>query len=512
MQKDKCTLRESVFLNNLLGKLEVSNLPFFDFNSMRSYFHILLFSGLIFLQGCDEGTPIENQAPQTRMSIDEINLSGDNRLNSQVTLSWYGTDKDGYVKGYELSSDQVTWTFTTSQDSTFQFDIPAGEDSVDIDLYVRAIDNEDLVDPSPAFLKIPLKNTPPVAEIDQSTQTVGTSLGVATYRWNSTDSDGNESITSAEIRFNNGSWYTIPVNQNLISFVIDPNIASGPTTASVYFANNSTPETNVIDGLEAAGSNTLYLRTKDIANSYSEIDTALAVILELPTSDLLVVNGQSSTVATAYQTALNNLSLSYDYLDYGTNGGENQPAFWSPTVNLILQQYSKLFVHSDAQVFQNQATGQTGPLLSLMGSAVQEFTNNGGKILVTTSFGTLTDLSGISGTYPMTDVVRSSGLVRIYPDSITYPVVDTASYPLLQSNNVLVGITPIVKTADAEDFYRTELTPLSGWSGDNLVGVRRRSQGHISEVLFSMELWRFNKNPQMLEDILDAILNNDFDW
>lgn len=481
---------------------------------MRSYLQLLLTLtfGVALVSGCDKGEPVGNTPPETRISIDEINLTGDNRLNSEVTLSWYGTDKDGYVKGYEISSDNVTWVFTTSQDSTFQFDIPAGQDSVDVDLYVRAIDNEDEVDPTPAYLEIPLKNTPPVAKIETTTQTMGTSIGVATYRWTSTDQDGDESITTAEIKFNNGAWYEVPVNQNLISFVIDPSIPSGPTTASVYYANNSTPETSTIDGLEAGGSNVLYLRTKDIANSYSDVDTALAVTLVLPTSDLLVVNGQSASVATTYQTALNNSGITYDYLDYGTNGGVNQPAFWSPTVNLLLQQYDRLFIHSDAQVFQNQATGQTGPLLALMGSAVQEFTNSGKKVLVTTSFGTLSDLSGITGTYPMTDVVTSSGLVRIYPDSVTYPLFDSLSYPLLQSSNVLVGITPIVKSADAENFYRTQLTPLSGWSGDNLVGVRRRYQGNISEVLFSMELWRFNKNPQMLEDILNQILTNDFDW
>ncbi|NVK27649.1 MAG: hypothetical protein HWE14_06375 [Flavobacteriia bacterium] len=473
---------------------------------------LLLLSSLAFLFGCDEGEPVANTPPQTKISVEEINLVGENRLNSVVRLSWYGTDKDGYVVGYEVSLDNQTWGFTTLQDSTFQFDIPAGQDSVDINLYVRAIDNDSLRDPSPAELRIPLKNTPPVSEIDTDVQTKGTSIGVATYRWNATDQDGNETIIEAEVKFNNGAWYPIPPNQKLLTFVLDPNTPSGPTTAEVFFANENTPQSLSIDGLEAGGTNTMYLRTKDIANSYSEVDTAEAVTLVLPTSDLLVVSGQSSSVTNQYATILSNLSINYDFLDYGINGGELQPAFWSPTVNHILKQYDRLFIHSDAQVFQNQATGQTGPLLALMGPAVQEFTDAGKKILVTTSFGTLSDVSGIVGTYPMTDVVRSSGLVRVYPDSATYPVTDSATYPLLQSNNVLVGITPIVKSADAEDYYRTELTPLSGWQGDNLVGVRRRFQGNVSQVLFSMELWRFNKNPQDLENLIDEILTNDFDW
>lgn len=480
--------------------------------SSNLYLTLPLIAISAFFAGCDKGTDVGNTPPETRISLDEINLSGENRLNSVVQLSWYGTDKDGYVKGYEVSSDNTNWTFTTSQDSTFRFDIPVGEDSVDIDLYVRAIDDANEVDPTPAYLRVPLKNTPPVASIDKSTQTTGTSIGVATYRWSASDADGDETITTAEIKFNNGSWYTIPSNQNLLTFVIDPNVPSGQTTAEVYFANSNTPQGTSIDGLEAGGSNVLYVRTKDIANSYSDIDTADAVTLILPTSDLLVVSGQSSTVANTYKTALDNGGITYDFLDYGSNGGELQPAYWSPTVHHILNQYDRLFIFSGPDVFQNQATGQTGPLLALMGPAVQDFTNAGHKVLVTTAFGTLSDLSGVAGTYPMTEVVRSSGLVRIYPDSTTYPLMDTSAYPILQSSNVLVGITPIVKTADAEDFYRTQLTPLSGWQGDNLVGVRRRYNGNISEVLFSIELWRFNKNSQMLEDILSSILTNDFGW
>lgn len=467
---------------------------------------------LALVAACDKGEPIGNTPPQTQISIEEINLVGENRLNSVVRLSWYGTDKDGYVIGYEVSLDEQNWSFTTTQDSTFRFDIPAGQDSVDINLYVRALDNDSLRDPSPAQLLVPLKNTPPISTIEKDVQTTGTSIGVATYRWNATDSDGDQTITEAEVRFNNGAWYPIPPNQKLLTFVLDPNVSSGPTTAEVYFANDDNPQAATIDGLEAGGSNTLYLRTKDIANSYSDIDTADAVTLVLPTSDVLVISGQSSTVSTTYQNALNNIGVNYDFLDYGINGGERQPAFWNPTVNQIIKQYDKLFIHTDAQVFQNQATGQTGPLLALMGIAVQEYTDMGKKLFVTTSFGTLNDLSGITGTYPMTDVVRSSGLVRVYPDSTTYSLFDTASYPLLQSTNVLVGVTPIVKTADAENFYRTELTPLSGWQGDNLVGVRRRYQGNISQVFFSMELWRFNKVPGDLENLMDQVFNSDFDW
>ena len=81
------------------------------------------------------------------------------------------------------------------------FAIPPGSDTADITLHVRAIDNYGDRDPSPALLVFPLKNAPPVAEVDAESQSLGTALGVLTYRWTATDPDGNETISGAEIRF-----------------------------------------------------------------------------------------------------------------------------------------------------------------------------------------------------------------------------------------------------------------------------------------------------------------------
>ena len=112
----------------------------------------------------EEGDLKVNQEPETTFSIKEINLSGDDRLNSIVSLEWYGKDPDGYIVGYELSQDGNNWFYTTKQDSTFQFSLDGGADTADIELYVRAIDNENAKDPSPDYLRIPIKNTAPTIE------------------------------------------------------------------------------------------------------------------------------------------------------------------------------------------------------------------------------------------------------------------------------------------------------------------------------------------------------------
>ena len=127
-------------------------------------FSLLALSSLF--TGCDKGSPLANIPPETSIFLTDIQLTGQNRLNSVVTMYWSGEDQDGYVTGYELSFDGTDWAFTTASDSTFSFVIPSGQDTVDIPFYVRAMDNDGDVDPEPAFLRIPLKNRPPVARFD----------------------------------------------------------------------------------------------------------------------------------------------------------------------------------------------------------------------------------------------------------------------------------------------------------------------------------------------------------
>ena len=79
---------------------------------------VVIFS-LHFVTSCVRGNKLANQAPDTKISIDSINLTGAERLNSNISLSWYGSDADGYVVGYEISLNNTDWTYTTAQDSTF---------------------------------------------------------------------------------------------------------------------------------------------------------------------------------------------------------------------------------------------------------------------------------------------------------------------------------------------------------------------------------------------------------
>ena len=464
---------------------------------------------------CDRGEALGNQAPETHLAVKTIDRTGADRLNSKVTMSWYGTDIDGYVTGYELSIDGISWKFTTSQDSTFLFAIPPGSDTADITMHVRAIDNYGDRDPSPALLVFPLKNAPPVAEVDAESQSLGTALGVLTYRWTATDPDGNETISGAEIRFNGGTWIPIDAKQSMLTFVLEPDLGGGMgATASLYYGNALQAVLTSIDGLVENGSNILQVRIQDIAGAESEVDSALAVTLQRPSSDILLVSGQTASVTASFQGWLNALSLTYDVLDLNANSGEARPYFWNPTFRHILSQYDRVVAITNPDNALDPVTGATQPLLAHMAQGLQSFTSQGGKLLTTTSFGPNTDFTPYIGSFPMDGIVTSSGQVRLVPDSALVPQV-TGPYPDLHPSSILIGISPLVPSADADIFYRAQLTKLSGWQGDNCVAVRRKYLGnpaHINEVFFSVELHRVAASSADMEDLLEQILVYDFAW
>ncbi len=467
------------------------------------------------LQSCTKGTPYADKFPDTQLSVKEINLTGDERLNSTVKLNWFGFDSDGYITGYEISFDNKVWSYTERVDSTFSFSIPSGQDTADVDFWVRAIDNENQRDQSPAHLSIPLKNSAPTASFNNEFGPRDTALIVSTFSWSATDPDGDGTIASVEIKFNNGSWYALNQGSSIISFLLDTAVQTGSAQADVYYDQVLTPVSQKIDGLLPNAVNSLYIRATDIAGAVSKVDTAIAYFLKnkTPNTNLLWVTGQGAGTSQKYADVLNPIGIKYDRLDYGADiNGANMPSYWSPTFTLISSLYPKLFVNSDQTTFKNRVTSRILTLLEFMGPSVQEFTNNGGKSFITTSFNKEQNLSEITGPYPVSSlVVSSAGQARIYPDSGLVTVM-TGPYPNVNppSNNLQTGVVPIVGTTDSEDFYRGRLTKLNNWQGTDIVGVVRRPNGIWSQVLFGVELHNYNANPTNLQLLFEEILVNEF--
>jgi len=462
------------------------------------------------LAGCKEDKPIGNFPPETHLSLEKINLSGDLRLNSSVYLSWYGTDKDGVVVGYEYSTNQTDWFFTERRDSTFKFPIPPGIDTTDIRFYIRAIDDQDLTDPSPAELTIPLRNSKPTVEIDEESFPADTAFSVITFRWNYGDPDGDQTVIEAYIKANDGDWHELDRSKPMISIRPTDPKATGTVDANVYYNTDIAQPALTIDGLNNGSDNVFYLKVVDFAGTESIVDTSETIFLRAQTSDLLMIGGQPPNVNARYQSLVGAVYPDYDLVDFALDNGQYQPKYWNPTFSLLTELYDKVFFNCDQSLFTHPITGQSALLLEFAAPVLQNYSNKGGKSFITTSFPAGLVPTELSGALPIDSLSLTSGQAVVRNDS--FVVGRDANWKNLQPKNLILGLDPFVPSIDAEPIYTAQISTFGAWEGPNVVGAIRKKDGNINQLFFSIELYRFDNDPAALNDVFDYVLNTALNW
>lgn len=501
---------------------------------MRKFKFYLFIVLAVAFQACqDDDEKKLNQAPDTFFSIEEINLSGENRLNSIVRLTWYGTDPDGYIKAFELSTDGLTWTTTQKQDSTFRFSISAGSDTADIQLFVRAIDNEGVVDPTPDELIIPIRNTVPVAAFSEDLSIPDTTFLVATTEWSASDVDGDQTITQVLLSINGKDWYPLNRTKNIISIVPVDATANDSVDALLYYGTENNPQTQPIKGLVMNDTNRLFIKAIDQAGSESKVDTSTTFFMKGKTSDFLVVGGVPAANNDYKDILQNGININYNFIDLASNNGENQPKIWNITFKLQLRQFSKLFLYSDESLFDNSYTNKKSFILEFAAASLQEFANEGGKYFISTSFNHNTNIDAFTGVLPITSVsTKNFGSARLWgaargdsalvtdviidkslPDSLW--VKDTINFPNLTTQ--FFAITGVgvfnIDTTDTEVIYRGQLSDgsnLNEWPDTKIVASGRRLNGKFNQVFFNVQLFELKGDPVKLNALFNHILNVEF--
>lgn len=458
-----------------------------------------------------EDGAIENLAPDTHISVSEINLSGENRLNSLISLNWWGTDKDGIVKGYELSFDQKNWFFTDRQDSTFQFVITAGSDTVDIDFWVRAIDDQDMLDDTPAYLSIPLKNTPPEVSFDEELNVQDTAYLALTLVWEASDLDGNSTMRNFELRINDGEWATVKPFKSvdelltMVTIIPDNAKASGRTPSTIYYEDFT--QGSSLDGLAVNAQNEIYIRATDIANSVSIVDTFSNIYFKGQGNDVLVIGAHSKDANAFYKSNLGSLNIKFDFIDFATQSGLNQPRVWSPTLSYMLRSYDKVIFYSDEATFTNAQTKANDILLEFAAPSIQRYMDEGGKMLISTALpDAYSTQSALFGIFPVDSLSTAPGQARLPIDSLS---IGQGNYPNLTTSIFIIGLDPIYPSADAEVIYTANLTKTNDWFGPNNIGVKRVSENQTSMVFFSVELHKLNGDESGINSLFNIIMNDE---
>lgn len=468
---------------------------------------------------CDEGALSPKSPPDTSIFVNSIELSGEDRLTSVVELFWLGTDKDGFVKQYEISFDEQEWSLVSKTDSTFKFTISEGSDTADINFFVRSIDNDGLKDPTPAFLKIPIRNTPPTIQLDEDFLPVDTSNTIFSLIWYVLDLDGENTIDTTFIKINDGDWFAIDGQKNAARFIpVDPS-ANGPVDARIFTSrtqspafvvNNEREESNTINGLRLNDNNTIYVQTRDIAGSLSEVDTSSTFFLKSKSSDFLLVGVHfDQSLKGVYGEILDNISQPYDFIDLLDNEGRENIRFWNFNFPLLLELYESVFWYSSDETFSSGT-----PLLELAISNLQPFLDGGGKLIVSAFLtGDADPASPIFNFAPIDSISPKVGIsqARYVNGSVARPEIN--GYDSLLCTTNIANAAPFHNSAGSMPLFKAEPLKLNGWDGPEVIGAKvANGNGQTNFIFFSVELHKFNGRPQGLETFFNKAINEEFDW
>jgi len=133
---------------------------------------------MLFLTGCRKQEKVfvdANLAPDTRLTSapGPAEDGGPGSSNYRIHLYWGGTDPDGFVVAYHFAWDDTVppygaenspWRFTANSDSLFRALIDTVGQTRRHTFYVRAIDNEGKLDPSPARVRFDAWTDVPVID------------------------------------------------------------------------------------------------------------------------------------------------------------------------------------------------------------------------------------------------------------------------------------------------------------------------------------------------------------
>ncbi len=168
-------------------------------------------------------SPSENQPPETYLHLDLYPDQMPDTTTSSKMLYWWGEDPDGRVIAYRYrwgklitvepdTGDNLddtpippdtSWIgdgWTETRDENGYFVLPIRTASETFTFQVRALDNDSLIDPTPATLSFPVVNSKPSIQFRLGSNPFRTAetfhtFTTRTFVWDASDPDGNETIS-----------------------------------------------------------------------------------------------------------------------------------------------------------------------------------------------------------------------------------------------------------------------------------------------------------------------------
>jgi hypothetical protein len=458
------------------------------------------------------GNTKDNIAPETHTVADTIIRSGDNRFISQIKITWWGDDKDGFVKGFEFSFDGISWAFTTVQDSFFTLALPSGSDTADFKFMVRAVDNNGLKDPTPAILVYPVKNSAPICNVFipvgsaqfPSKNTLRTFPAFKFY-WTGNDPDGADNLDHFELFLNDtlATPYIVPPTITEAAFVAKDLLTNTPD-CEVYSGTNQ-KLTALMKGLKLNSTNIFYVRAVDKVGTASLHSSSYSFYCKKPINKILVMNATSPFSAaklSLFQSNMQSVGLgTFDtlnaFIKSSNNLDELSPDYF--TQNKVLKFFDKIVWFSE-----NDSVA-----LGFAQRSLGEFLANSGRVFMAVNLSQfLYEQSALFDFTPIKELIPDTqGVFRMNTNALLHPLI--SGYPTLKSTSIISSARPFLKAIDNSsskfvDVYTGELivstqTGPVTWSGPSVVCAKRMdaNTNQTNFIFTSMPLDRLNGNANM---------------
>ncbi|GAB1348253.1 hypothetical protein MASR1M107_04650 [Ignavibacteriales bacterium] len=498
-----------------------------------SFFMVL---GLSSCTDTATGVLIGNKPPDTHIFLYPDSTVA--QQPSKLTVNWWGDDPDGLVTGYYISWDQTNWSFTARNDSTFALQIGAADTSYFFQ--VSAVDNSGngiydnsivqnginfgpepfidanangkydvgekffdigLIDPTPARLKFPIKNTPPQISWDTLTVVPAISLPVMTFKWKASDLDGDESIQKINIVLNDttnsANYVELRGNTRLVTLRVRDFVSASPETEILIDGAEFNIFPQKLKGIVLNGNNKIFVQAVDISGAKTPFiempGPNKTWFVRKPVGKMLLIddyvtNDDATTFYTSQLSTIRGGALAGKFDTLNISG--KQIPFFSYNFFLSLKLFDCIVWYAD-----------NNPSIQAAQNVVDKYLANGGKMFISMQFprNPPPDILALSEFLPVDSI---SNLVTVLPSNVEF-IVETSNpantgYPTLKSSSSILGNFGLfVNPTLARQIYRT--------SGSQIPGSVGFINGNKSLFFMAMPLNKLNGNAnasQLFEKVL----------
>ncbi len=495
---------------------------------------VAAFSLLVLFNSCYEklvSNPVGNQPPNTYLF-----LFPDSTISSQpsrLKVFWSGDDPDGFVIGFYFSWDSVSWTFTEKNDSLFALQI--GVVDTNYVFLASAVDNSGdglynsqvvqngvnygpepftdlngngqydpgepfidigLIDPSPARLFFPIKNTAPVVVWNALSFLPDTSFSAMTFGWEASDLDGDETIQAIHIALNDTSnFISLDGSVRRITIRTKDFSSSAPLMDVLIDGNPGNIVSVKLPGLKFNDNNIFYVQAVDVSGAKSPFlslpGTDATWYVKKPKGKLVIIDNYSiaDDANDFYAAMMDSLGLNdkYDFYDIQTE----TPPYLSITFLETIKLFNYALWYTDPN-----------PALDLASATVSKYLDAGGKIFFSMQFPASVDLTVVQGFLP---ILADSSSTRASILAGVKVVSDTtdSSYPNLETS---------ISIFRPRSFYLGSIgvTPIYYFPNNELKGFIGFANSEKSIFYLGLPLNKVNAGNYNVKALLSKVLFQDF--